>query len=86
MRALEVRSFTTVFRDVGQIIDFLRATTYGQRAPGAAMPNTPAFARQRKRYWLANTRTARVTKESAWNATSCLQSRRNRTDDPVVPS
>ena len=36
VQTLEVRSFTSVFRDVGQIIDFLQATTYGQLATGAS--------------------------------------------------
>jgi len=87
VQTLEVRSLTSVFRDVEQMIDFLRATgPTGRVLPAPAMPITPACARQRKRYWLANTRTARVTKESAWNATSCLQLRRHRTDHPIVPS
>ena len=36
VQTLEVRNFTSVFRDVGQIFDFLRATMIGQLAPGAS--------------------------------------------------
>jgi len=36
VQTLEVRSLTSVFRDVEQMIDFLRATTYGPRASGAS--------------------------------------------------
>ena len=74
------------FRDVGRISGFFAGDDLRAACSRRNDADYAACARQRKRYWPANTRTARVTKESAWNATSCFQSRRNRTDDPVVPS
>ena len=43
-RTLEIRTFTTVFRDVAQIIDFLQATTYGDLVPAASAADYAAFA------------------------------------------
>lgn len=43
VQTLEVRSFTSVFRDVRQIIDFLQATTCGQLAPGASAADYAGF-------------------------------------------
>ena len=43
-RVHEVRTFTSVFRDVAQIVDFLRATSYGDYAPGASAADYAAFA------------------------------------------
>jgi SAM-dependent methyltransferase len=33
-RSIELRNFTSRFRDVAQIVDFIQATNYGQLAPG----------------------------------------------------
>lgn len=43
LRSFEVRTFTTLFRDIGQIIDFSQATTYGQFVPGARPGDLSAF-------------------------------------------
>jgi ubiquinone/menaquinone biosynthesis C-methylase UbiE len=43
LRLFEVRTFTALFRDVAQIIDFSQATTYGQFAPGTDARDLSAF-------------------------------------------
>ena len=43
LRSFEVRTFAALFRDVGQMIDFSQATTYGQFAPGAGAGELAAF-------------------------------------------
>jgi arsenite methyltransferase len=42
-RSVELRTFTSVFRDAAQIVDFMRATTYGQLVPGASATDQMRF-------------------------------------------
>jgi len=58
VQTLEVRSFTSVFRDVEQMIDFLQATMFGQFAPGASDADCAGFRQATERCWPANMRAA----------------------------
>lgn len=42
-RSIELRTFTSVFCDAAQIVDFLQATTYGQFVPGAGAADYARF-------------------------------------------